>query len=54
MKNKSYIGLCGQATADGSFITIFISKRDHCGPLYLADCFMMMVFISTPGCGGYI
>lgn len=53
MKNKSYTGLRGQAIADESFITIFISERDHCGPLYLADGFMM-IYISAPGCGGYI
>lgn len=47
------IGPCSQVIADESFITTFISKRDHCSPLHLADCFMI-IFISALGCEDYI
>lgn len=50
---KNPIGLCSQIIADESFITTFISERDHCGPHHLTDCFMI-IFMSALGGEDYV
>ena len=36
-----------------SFITTFVSQRDHWSPLCEADCFMI-IFMSVPSWGDYV